>query len=164
MSDQASPAQCRTEWDYAHLILRLWVGLRLLMAGIDKLRQKGGDGFGFEYIEKSMAPIVDTMTANALIPAAMIKPYAMVLPWALLVTGVWCILGLFSRVGLLLGGLTFLSLSAGLMALPDDDQAVYRGIEVAITAFALITASHNMFSLDGLIFGRKCCPKSQSAE
>ena len=44
--------------------------------------------------------------------------------------------------------------------LPDDDQAVYRGIEVAITAFALITASNNKFSLDGLLFGKKCCAKS----
>lgn len=160
MSEQSSPTQCRTEWDYAHLILRLWVGLRLLMAGLDKMRQKGGDGFGFEWIEKSMAPIVDTISSNALLPAAMIKPYAIVLPWALLVTGVWCLLGIFSRLGLLLGGLTFVSLSLGLMALPDDDQAVYRGIEVAITAFALITASNNKFSLDGLLFGKKCCAKS----
>lgn len=160
MSDQSSQTQCRTEWAYAHLILRLWVGLRLLMAGLDKLRQKGGDGFGFEWIEKSMAPIVDTMTSSALLPTAMVKPYAMFLPWALLVTGVWCLLGIFSRLGLVLGGLTFVSLSFGLMALPDDDQAVYRGIEVAITAFALITVSHNKFSLDGLLFGKKCCAKS----
>ena len=161
MSDQSSNTECRSEWAYAHLLLRLWVGLRLLMAGLDKMRQKGGDGFGFEYIEKSMAPIVDTISSNALLPAAMIKPYAIVLPWALLITGVWCILGLFSRLGLLLGGLTFVTLSMGLMALPDDDQAVYRGIEVALTAFALITASHNTFSLDGLFFGKKkCCAKT----
>lgn len=160
MSDQSSHSPCRTEWAYAHLILRLWVGLRLLMAGLDKMRQKGGDGFGFEWIEKSMAPIVETMTASALMPVAMIKPYAVVLPWALLVTGVWCLLGIFSRLGLLLGGLVFVSLSFGLMALPDDDQAVARGVEVALTAFALLTASHNKFSLDGLLFGKKCCAKS----
>lgn len=160
MSDQSCHTKCRTEWAYAHLLLRLWVGLRLLMAGLDKMRQKGGDGFGFSYIEKSMAPIVDTITSNALLPAWAIKPYAIFLPWALLITGVWCVLGLFSRVGLLLGGLTFVSLSVGLMALPDDDQAVFRGIEVGLTALALITASHNTFSLDGLLFRKKCCDKS----
>jgi len=41
------------------------------------------------------------------------------------------------------------------MALPDDDQAVYRGIEVALTAFALITAAHNSLSVDALIFRKQ---------
>ena len=52
-------------------------------------------------------------------------------------------------------GLLFVSLSLGLMSLPDDDQAVMRGIEVAITAFALVTSSSNIFSLDGLLFRKK---------
>jgi hypothetical protein len=129
------------------------------MAGLDKMRQKGGDGFGFEWIEKSMAPIVENMAQYALMPKAMIAPYAVVLPYALLVTGVWCILGICNRIGLLIGGLVFISLSFGLMALPDDDQVVARGIEVAITALALMTSAHNQFSLDGLLFRKKggCC-------
>ena len=165
MSDQSCcRPKCSFEWASAHLILRLWVGARLLFAGLDKMKEKGGPGFGFAYIEKSMAPIVDMMTTNAstLLPPAMIKPYALVLPYALLVTGVWCILGIFSRLGLLLGGLVFLSLSLGLMALPDDDPAVFRGIEVAITAFALVTSSANTFSLDGLLFRKKSsCDKAE---
>jgi hypothetical protein len=165
MSEQSCHTSPRFDWACAHLILRLWVGLRLLLAGLDKMRQKGGDGFGFEWIEKSMAPIVDNMTQYALMPSWAIKPYAMVLPYALLVTGVWCILGLCNRIGLLLGGLVFVSLGFGLMALPDDDQAVYRGIEVILTALALMTSAHNTFSLDGLLFRKKggCCA-SKAAE
>jgi hypothetical protein len=140
------------------------------MAGLDKMREKGGDGFGLSFIEKSMAPIIENMTkyANAhVLPGFMIKPYAMVLPWALLITGVASILGICTRFSLFLGGLTFVSLAMGLMALPDDDQAVYRGIEVAITALALMTASANKFSVDGLLFGGKkggCCAKETAAE
>lgn len=163
MSDQSCHTTPRCDWAYAHLILRLWVGLRLLMAGLDKMRQKGGDGFGFEWIEKSMAPIVENMSQYALLPKFMLTPYAIVLPYALLITGVWCILGICNRIGLLLGGLVFVSLSFGLMALPDDDQAVYRGIEVALTALALMTSAHNQFSLDGLLFRKKggcCAPKA----
>lgn len=163
MSEQSCHTTPRCDWAYAHLILRLWVGLRLLLAGVDKMRQKGGDGFGFEWIEKSMAPIVDNMTQYTMLPSWAIKPYAVVLPYALLIVGLWCILGICNRIGLLLAGLVFVSLSAGLMALPDDDQAVYRGIEVALTALALMTSAHNQFSLDGLLFRKKggcCAPKA----
>ena len=84
------------EWAYAHLILRLWVGSRLLLAGLDKMREKGGDkGFGFQWIGESMKPIVATMSDNVgpWMPAWSIKLYAGVLPYALLVTGLWIILG-----------------------------------------------------------------------
>jgi|GEM_PF-746973 thiosulfate dehydrogenase [quinone] large subunit len=147
--------KCCNEWAFAHLILRLWVGMRLLFAGLDKMRQKGGDGFGFEWIEKSMQPIVDNFVGNPYLPGFMLKPYAVVLPYALLISGLLVTLGLFTRWSLLAGGLTFISLAFGLMALPDDDQAVYRGIEVALTAFALITAAHNSLSVDALIFRKK---------
>jgi thiosulfate dehydrogenase (quinone) large subunit len=139
---------------FAHLILRLWVGLRLLWAGLDKLREKGGTGFGVEWIGKSMQPIVDNMEQYAFLPKFSISLYAMVLPWALLITGVWAILGFANRLGLFAAGMVFVSLSVGLMALPDDNQVVFRGIEVAITALALMTAHANQFSIDGLL-GKK---------
>jgi uncharacterized membrane protein YphA (DoxX/SURF4 family) len=164
MSEQCN-SKLRCEWAFAHLILRLWVGLRLFMAGLDKMREKGGDGFGLQYIAKSMAPIVDTISKNTMLPAFAIKPYALVLPWALLISGLLCVLGICTRWALLIGGLTFVSLAVGLMALPDDDQAVYRGIEVALTAFALVTAAHNQFSVDALLFRKGgCCAKDKAAE
>jgi len=151
MSDQTCHSKCRCEWACAHLILRLWVGLRLLFAGLDKMREKGGSGFGLEFIPKSMAPIKENMIQYTKLPKEAIDLYAQFLPFALLIIGVWVIVGLLTRTGLLAAGLLFVSLSLGLMSLPDDDQAVYRGIEVAITAFALVTAASNQFSLDGLI-------------
>ena len=170
MSNNSCDPKCTLDWAFAHLILRLWVGLRLLMAGLDKMREKGGEhGFGFQFIEKSMAPIVENMAKNAnplLLPDWAIKPYAIVLPWALLIFGLTCLLGICTRYSLLLGGLTLVSLSFGLMALPDDDQAVYRGIEVALTALALMTASANKFSVDGLLCRGKnsSCAKETAAE
>jgi uncharacterized membrane protein YphA (DoxX/SURF4 family) len=141
----------RCDWAYAHLILRLWVGLRLFFAGLDKFRQKGGDGFGLEWVEKSMAPIVENMEQYAFLPKFAVAPYGIVLPWALLLVGLWAALGFATRLGLLAAGLTFVSLSVGLMALPDDNQVVMRGVEVALTALALMTASANKWSVDGLL-------------
>ncbi|MDB6137021.1 MAG: DoxX [Verrucomicrobiaceae bacterium] len=155
MSDQSCRSKCSFEWASAHLILRVWVGARLLFAGLDKMREKGGSGFGLDFIPKSMAPIKDNMAQYSLMPKPAVEMYAGMLPYALLAVGAWVIVGLFTRLSLLAAGLLFLSLSFGLMSLPDDDQAVQRGIEVAITAFALVTSSAYMFSLDGLFFRNK---------
>jgi thiosulfate dehydrogenase (quinone) large subunit len=155
MSDNNSNVISRSDWNYAHLILRLWVGLRLLWAGIDKMREKGGSGFGTEFISKSMEPIVDTMETSAMLPKFAIGMYATFLPWALLIVGAWAILGIANRLALAAAGMVFVSLSVGLMALPDDDQVVMRGVEVALTALALMTAGANKFSLDGLLFSKK---------
>lgn len=155
MSDNHSNVISRSDWNYAHLILRLWVGLRLLWAGIDKMREKGGTGFGTEFISKSMQPIVDNMEQYALLPKFSISLYASLLPWALLLIGAWTIVGIFNRFALAAAGMVFVSLSVGLMALPDDDQVVMRGVEVALTGLALMTAGANKFSLDGLLFGKK---------
>jgi thiosulfate dehydrogenase (quinone) large subunit len=155
MTNKTDCSSCTLEWSYAHFILRTWVGLRLLWAGLDKMRQKSGDGFGLEYIQKSMEPIVKTMEESALLPKSGISLYASVLPWALLIVGAWALLGLATRTALFAAGLVFVSLSVGLMALPDDDQVVMRGVEVALTALALITAGSNALSLDALLFRKK---------
>jgi thiosulfate dehydrogenase (quinone) large subunit len=155
MSNNSTCSSSRCDWAYAHLILRLWVGLRLLWAGLDKMREKGGNGFGLEFVSKSMEPIVDNMQRYAFLPGFSIGIYAAVLPWALLIVGAWTIVGIATRIGLLAAGLVFISLSVGLMALPDDNQVVMRGIEVALTALALMTASDNKFSLDGLLSKKK---------
>ncbi len=157
MSDKSCNTCCRLEWTYAHLILRLWVGLRLFMAGIDKFRAKGGTEFSFANLEKNLAPITKLMTDNTpafLLPKFAITPYFYALAFGLIITGITSILGICTRFSLFVGGLIFVSLSFGIMALPDDKDAVWLGIQVAITAFALITASHNQLSVDGL-FAKK---------
>lgn len=158
MSDKSCASCCRLEWTYAHFILRLWVGLRLFMAGIDKFREKGGTNFSFEFLNKNLEPIKKLMaenTPNFLLPDDIIAPYFYALSFGLVIVGVTVILGIATRFSLLLGGLLFVSLSFGIMALPDDKDAVWLGIQVAIAAFALITASHNQLSVDGLLFGKK---------
>lgn len=159
MSD-ASALKCRCEIACANLILRLWVGLRLFMAGIDKFRDKATKAYNFSdwtTLKANVKPLFDNMTKETFLPDIMVANYVFVLSYALIIVGAWVIVGLFTRASLFFAGLLFVSLSFGLMALPDDDQAVFRGIEVAITAFALVTASrqHNRLSLDGLLFRPK---------
>lgn len=165
---EAAPSKCRYELAFANLILRLWVGLRLFMAGIDKFRPKGTNDFrigDLETLKKNATPIFDNMVQNTFMPSWMVANYVFVLSYALIIVGILVIVGLFSRLSLLLAGLLFVSLSFGLMALPDDDQAVFRGIEVAIAAFALATAAHGKISIDGffgLLFRRKAEPAAKA--
>lgn len=155
---EVTASKFRSEVAFANLILRLWVGLRLFMAGIDKFRDKATKEYAFgsmDVLKKNVQPLYDNMVAETFLPSFMVANYVVVLSYALVIVGVWVIVGLFSRLSLLAAGFLFVSLSFGLMALPDDDQAVFRGIEVAITAFALITAAHGRISLDGILFRSK---------
>ncbi len=166
MSDKAcSPSHCCPRFDLAaaNLITRLWVGLRLFMAGMDKFR--AGDGaeatFNMANYDTKTGLIAKLMTENSFLPsflpASAIDAYAHSIGFILLIVGVWVVIGLFSELSLLAAGLTFLSLGFGLAALPDDTElGVNIGIGVMITFLALSTVKHGYLSLDGLLRKKKC--------
>ena len=173
MSDQASSSShCCPRFDLAaaNLVTRLWVGMRLFMAGVDKFRS--GDGaaatFNAANYDTKTGLISKLMTDNSFLPAflppAAIDAYAHGIGYALLFVGVWVASGLFSQLSLLAAGLTFLSLGFGLAALPDDTElGVNIGIGIIITFLALSTAKHGYLSLDGLL-RRKKCSAAKSAD
>ncbi len=148
-------------WAQAHVILRLWVGLRLFFAGVDKFREKGGTGLSFSNLEKNLAPIADLMKTNSLMPGFMVTPYFYFLTLALVLVGITCIVGFATRLSLFIAGLIFISLSMGMMTLPDDNTAVNIGLQVAIAAMALVTYKANKLSVDGFLAGNCCDKKSE---
>ncbi len=166
MSDQPAESSCRygISFVFANLILRLWVALRLFMAGVDKWR--GGDGakatFNMDNFNVKTDRIAKLMSDNSFLPESMAGPYSKSIGYILIAVGIWVALGLFSEVALLAAGFTVLSLAFGLAALPDDTEVVYIGIHVLIIAFALVTQKANKISLDGL-FRRGACKKSAPA-
>lgn len=142
----------------ANLILRLWIGLRLFMAGVDKFR--AGDGaefvtFSMENYEIKTARIAKLMSENSFLPADMCDLYAKSIGYVLLAVGAWVVVGLFTELSLLVAGLTVLSLGFGLAALPDDTEVVYIGVHVLVIAAALATCGNKGISLDGLLFRKK---------
>lgn len=154
---QAKP-RCDLSLAYAHLILRLWVAIRLIMAGLDKFRAGNGPDttFTLENYEKKSAAIANLMTTNSMLPGTFIGPYAHSIGYVLLAVGVWTLIGLFTSISLLAAGLVFLSLGFGLAALPDDlELSANIGVAIIITAGALATAKARQLSLDGLLFRKK---------
>ncbi len=143
---------------FANLILRLWVGLRLFMAGVDKFRS--GDGaqnvtFSLENYATKSERIAKLMSENSFLPADMCNMYAHSIGYVLLAVGAWVVVGLFTEFALLIAGFTVLSLGFGLAALPDDTEVVYIGIHVLVVSAALATCRNKGISLDGLFFRRK---------
>jgi uncharacterized membrane protein YphA (DoxX/SURF4 family) len=147
----------RLDLAFAHLLLRLWVAERLIMAGVDKFRKGSGaeTTFSMDNYKTKSQQIADLMSTNSFLPKWMCEQYAMGIGFALLGVGAWVLIGLFTEFSLLAAGLVFLSLGFGLAALPDDTEVVYIGVSVLITATALMTARAKQISLDGLLFRRK---------
>ncbi len=161
MSDSSCSTSCRWDLAFANLLLRLWIGLRMIFAGLDKFRAGSGEEatFNAENYEKKMQAIANLTHENGFLPQNLCDLYAKPLGYLLLVGGVWAVLGLASRLGLLFCGLVFLSLGVGLATLPDDTEVVYIGVHILIVAFALATNPHNKLSLDGLFCrGKKAVP------
>jgi thiosulfate dehydrogenase [quinone] large subunit len=172
MSEPSCPSPCCPRFDLAaaNLITRLWVGMRLFMAGLDKFRS--GDGaaatFNMGNYETKTGVIAKLMSDNSFLPAVLpgwaIDQYAHSIGFILLLVGLWVVIGLFSEWSLLAAGLTFLSLGFGLAALPDDtEMTVNIGIGIAITFLALSTVKHGYLSLDGLLRQKKSGEKKAEA-
>lgn len=158
MSESESKCCSGIHLTFANLILRLWIGLRLFMAGVDKFR--AGDGaqnatFSMENYETKTARIAKLMADNSFLPANLCDLYAKNIGYVLLAVGAWVVIGLFTELSLLVAGLTVLSLGFGLAALPDDTEVVYIGIHVLVIAAALATCRNKGISLDGLFFRKK---------
>jgi len=148
----------RLDLAFANLVTRLWVAMRLFMAGVDKFRS--GDGaaatFNMANYDVKTGAIAKLMADNSFLPAAVCGPFAQSIGFVLLIVGVWVAIGLFSEFSLLAAGLTFLSLGFGLAALPDDlELSANIGVGIILTYCALATSKHGFISLDGILRGKK---------
>ena len=151
---------------FAALYLRLFIGMRLFFAGLEKWKVKvtvdeNGDKlteafwkydlFNAETYNEKMGPIVAGMHNDSALPMWMIEQYAGMLGWMLLIVGAWVLIGIASRTALVAAGGVFLSLTFGLSVIGADPELAQRGIEIGIIAGALALARYQVFGVDGLI-------------
>ncbi|MCX6852088.1 MAG: DoxX family membrane protein [Verrucomicrobia bacterium] len=159
MSDSSSSKCCGSlSYDFAHLLLRLWVGLRLFMAGLDKFRWGNGPtvSFGLDNYAKKTGPLAKLMTDNSFMPEWACNAFAATIGYILVPVGIWVAIGIFTEFGLLAAGLVFLALGMGLASLPDDTEVVSNiGLSILIVAAALVTAKAKTFSIDGILARKK---------
>jgi thiosulfate dehydrogenase [quinone] large subunit len=130
---------------WAFLLLRLFLGLRLLLAGLDKYERDGAYSFAAYYTNarRIAAGIAD----HSFLPGWLTYPYAYTLGHLMLALGGLLLLGVCTRVLLVVAGLVFLSLAAGLMAVGEDGGVAWLGIHLLATAAALVLARHERLAL-----------------
>ena len=149
-SDQTKCNDCG--YYAASFLLRIWVGLRLFFAGLEKFKMGAGvdASYSISNYSKKMGMIAETTAEHSFLPGWACKAYALPLGPLLIFVGLACLIGVCTRLSLLAAGLLFVSLAFGLMVLPDDAGALNLGIHVAITAFALCLSRYDWLSLDWL--------------
>ena len=161
---------CNGDYTLAFLLLRGWLAVRAILAGLEK----------FGAYKTIQQPLIDPTTGqpdpNAVvdikvkfyslanyngIPASLQGKFAnepllphfamtafnFLLGPALIATGVMLLIGLGTRVSLFVQGLIYIALTAGLILINQPDGISYLGIHIALVAFALMLAKHNKLAL-----------------
>lgn len=150
MSDQPSQNTkrcccCCSEYAAAFALLRLFLGLRTLLAGIEKFEAKGSYSFANYYT--NMTRMAEGITGASFMPLWATKYFAHSLGYLLIVLGVALLLGLKTRATLFVGGLLYVGLAFGLMSVQDNEGVAWLAIYVGLFAGALALVRHNRFAL-----------------
>jgi thiosulfate dehydrogenase [quinone] large subunit len=176
MNDSTSPQTgagngCECERALAFLVLRGWLAVRAIMAGVEK--------FGaYKTIQKPLVDPVtgmedpsgamvdvkikfysltnyagvppslkDKFTNEPLLPHFALTSFDHLLGPALIATGIMLLLGLGTRVALFLQGLIYIILTVGLILIRQDDGVAWLGVHIALVAFALLLARYNKLAV-----------------
>ena len=154
----------------AFLLLRLWLGMRAIVTGVEKFAGKISeqkpllDEFGqpdingtmvavehkvyaLKYYQGIPAALQAKFAAEPLLPAFLLKPYGALLGYVLIIAGVTLVLGIATRTSLFIHGLIYLSLSFGLVLINESGGVAWLAIHLLLVVAALMLAQHNRFTL-----------------
>ncbi len=127
---------------WAFIALRLFLGLRLLLAGWGKF--SGPNGFAFShYYEGFVAQLLQTFTAATALPRFVLAPFAYTIGYVEIALGILLLAGIKTKYVLALIALTFVSLAFGKMLLSESPAIADIGVHLLITAAALYFVRHN---------------------
>jgi thiosulfate dehydrogenase [quinone] large subunit len=154
----------------AFMVLRLWLGVRALLAGIEKFGvyqstpmavldangQPDASGVMHNVNVKHYAlsnysgvpgALKDKFTHEPLLPQFALGIFDHVLGPLFILSGVMLLIGLGTRISLFVQALLYLALTVGLILIDKPDGVTYLGVHVAMVAFALVLSKHNKFAL-----------------
>jgi thiosulfate dehydrogenase [quinone] large subunit len=164
------PAACNCDLTLAFLLLRGWLAVRAILAGIEKygayktVQQPFIDPATGEADPNAVVEIKvkfyslanyngiplslqDKFAHELLLPHFALSAFNFLLGPALIISGVMLLLGLGTRISLFVQGLIYIALTVGLILIGQNDGPPYLGIHLALVAFALVLARHNKLAL-----------------
>ena len=155
----------------AFLVLRLWLGVRATLAGIEKFGayqpkkeplidpttgQPDASGvlhnvnvkfYSFANYSGVPKPLLDKFANEPLLPKFALTAFSDLLGPLFILTGVMLLVGLGTRLSLFVQGLIYLALTVGLILINQPDGISYLGIHIALVAGALVLAKNNKFAI-----------------
>lgn len=144
-SPASSSSAFRFECTAAFLLLRIFLGLRTFLAGLQKFEAQGH--YSFANYATNMNKMADYITTNSFIKLWMSRGFAHSLGYLMILFGGMLLLGIKSRVALFLSGLLYVGLAFGLMAVQEDDGIAWIGVYVGLFAAALVLVRHDRLAL-----------------
>ena len=135
----------RCEYAAAFLLLRAWIGLRTLFAGIEKYEAKGT--YSIANYHDNMTHMAQGITGASFLPLWATKLFAFSIGYVLCVLGGALLLGLKSRATLVLTGIVYVALSFGLMAVQESEGIAWLGVHMILIVMALVLVRHDRFAL-----------------
>jgi thiosulfate dehydrogenase [quinone] large subunit len=155
---------------FAYLVLRLWLGLRALLTGVEKyagvkiveepLLDEFGEPdingamvevktkvYGMEHYHGLPPALADKFAAEPLLPGWSLGLFDILLGPALIVLGITLLIGLAPRLTLFLQGLLYSGLTVGLVLLNESGGIAWLGLHVLLVVIALRLVQHDRFSV-----------------
>ena len=143
----SSTASTRGEYTCAFFLLRLFLGLRTLAAGVEKF--EANKSFSLSNYMENMNRMATAISNFSIIPLWAAKSFALSLGFILTLVGLAILLGIKSRISLFLGGLVYVGLGFGLMAVQEGEGVAWIGMQVLMFAVALVLVRHNRLEVWG---------------
>lgn len=147
-TDSSASGTCcadKSNYTAAFLILRLFLGLRAFLSGLEKF--ESGGTYSFENYGKTMGRIASGITGASFLPSWATKAFALPLGYIFLALGIMLLLGIKTRLALILLALVWVGLGFGLMAVQSDEGAIWIGTYVGLTVGAMLLVRHNRFAI-----------------
>lgn len=140
-----SSFQTRCEYTAAFILLRLFLGLRTLMAGLEKF--EANRSYSTENYSANMTRMAEGISNNSTIPLWAAKAFALPLGYILVILGVLILLGIRSTFSLFFGGLIYVGLAFGLMAVQEGEGVAWLAPQILAFVVALVLVRHERFAL-----------------
>jgi thiosulfate dehydrogenase [quinone] large subunit len=155
---------------YAFWSLRLWLGLRALIAGVEKFSGKitvqqpllDANGtpdpsgavvevdqkvYGFAHYQSIPESLQDKFAHEPLLPGFLTMPFYFLLGYILIALGLAVLLGIRTREALLGMAAIFSMLTIGLMLIGQEQGVAWLGVHLILIVAALVLLPYNRFSI-----------------
>lgn len=159
-----------TGHSFAFLSLRLWLGARALITGLEKYSAKitvqepllDAQGqpdmsgammdvekkiYGLKYYHALPDTLQTKFAAEPLLPGFLCTPFYAILGPSLVILGILLLIGAANRLALFAMGALYTALTLGLVLIGQDAGVSWLAIHIGLVAFALALVDHNRFAV-----------------